>query len=78
MLMGVIWTGMILAAILFSCANGTTAEVGEAALEGAQAAVGIIGIYAVIIGAVIVGVLVALRQRMRELDSGAEEDAKKY
>lgn len=39
MLMGVIWTGMILAAILFSCANGTTAEVGEAALEGAQAAV---------------------------------------
>lgn len=39
MLMGVIWTGMILAAILFSCGNGTTAAVGEAALEGAQQAV---------------------------------------
>ena len=39
MLMGLIWTGMIIAAILFSCAAGTTAEVGEAALEGAQAAV---------------------------------------
>lgn len=39
MLMGLIWTGMIIAAILFSCAAGTTAEVGQAALEGAQAAV---------------------------------------
>lgn len=39
MLMGLIWTGMIVVAILYSCAVGTTAAVGEAALEGAQAAV---------------------------------------
>lgn len=39
MLMGVIWTAMILASILFSCANGTTAAVGEAALSGAEEAV---------------------------------------
>ncbi len=39
MLMGIVWTGMIAVSILCSCAAGTTAEVGEAALEGAQAAV---------------------------------------
>lgn len=39
MLMGIVWTGMIVVSILYSCAAGTTAEVGEAALEGAQAAV---------------------------------------
>ena len=39
MLMGIVWTGMIAVSILYSCAAGTTAEVGEAALEGAQAAV---------------------------------------
>lgn len=39
MLMGVIWTAMILASILFSCASGTTAAVGEAALSGAEEAV---------------------------------------
>lgn len=39
MLMGIVWTGMIAVSILYSCAAGTTAEVGEAVLEGAQAAV---------------------------------------
>ena len=39
MLMGIVWTGMIAVSILYSCAAGTTAEVGEAALKGAQAAV---------------------------------------
>lgn len=48
------------------------------AADGAWAAMGVIGIYAVLIAAVIVGVVIALRQRMREIDSGEEEDAKKY
>lgn len=39
MLMGVIWTVMVAAAVLFGCGGGRTAEVGAAALEGAQAAV---------------------------------------
>lgn len=39
MLMGVIWTGMIIVSIIFSCASGTTAQVGEAALRGAEEAV---------------------------------------
>lgn len=41
MLMGVIWTAMILAAILFGCASGNAAQVGDAALLGAQEAVGL-------------------------------------
>ena len=39
MLMGVIWTGMIIVSIIFSCATGTTAQVGDAALMGAEEAV---------------------------------------
>ncbi len=34
--------------------------------------------YALIGGAVIVGVLLALAQRLKEIDGGEEEDAKKY
>ena len=34
--------------------------------------------YAVIGGAVVAGVLMALAQRLREIDGGEEEDAKKY
>lgn len=34
--------------------------------------------YALIGGAVIAGVLLALRQRLREIDGGEEEDAKQY
>ena len=34
--------------------------------------------YAVIGGAVLAGVLIALAQRLREIDGGEEEDAKKY
>ncbi len=37
-MLGILWTAMICTAILFSCANGTAVEVGNAALEGAQAA----------------------------------------
>lgn len=39
MLMGVIWTGMIIVSIIYSCAAGTAAQVGDAALAGAQEAV---------------------------------------
>ncbi len=36
------------------------------------------GLYGLLIVAMIVGVLVALRQRLREIRGGEEEDAKKY
>ena len=39
MLMGIIWTGMILVSILYSCAVGTAAAVGDAAIKGAEEAV---------------------------------------
>jgi len=35
-------------------------------------------LYAAIGGAVIVGVLAAMAQRLREIDGGEEDDAKKY
>lgn len=45
---------------------------------GEAAAVGFLLIYAVVIIAVIVGVIVALGQRLREIESGEEDEAKKY
>lgn len=39
---------------------------------------GILALYALIILAVIGGILLALRQRLREIEGGEEEDAKKY
>ena len=39
MLMGIIWTGMILVSILYSCAVGTAAAVGDATIKGAEEAV---------------------------------------
>ena len=38
----------------------------------------IVAIYTVILGAIIVGVLVALHQRLREIEGGEEDDARKY
>lgn len=38
----------------------------------------VIGLYATIGAAVILGILIALRQRMKEISSGEEEEAKKY
>ena len=49
----------------------------EAMYEGFVVA-GIMVLYALMIVAVIVGVLLALRERIREIESGEEEDAKKY
>ena len=48
------------------------------AADGEWGALGIIGIYGLMIAAVVVGIVIALRQRMREIDSGEEEDAKQY
>lgn len=45
---------------------------------GENMAVGILLAYGLLIAAVILGVLMALRQRLKELNSGEEEDAKKY
>lgn len=38
MLMGAIWTAMIVVSILFGCANGTAQQVASAAFDGARAA----------------------------------------
>lgn len=40
--------------------------------------VGILAVYTVVIVAVIVGVLLALRQRLKEIESGEEDEAKRY
>ena len=45
---------------------------------GVWIAVALLGLYAALIVAVIVGVLIALRQRLKEIESGEEEEAKKY
>ena len=45
MLMGLIWTAMIVVSILFGCLNGTVGQVQQAALEGAHAAIRIVHSY---------------------------------
>lgn len=45
---------------------------------GETAAVGIIVFYGIIILAVIIGIIAALIQRLREINGGEEEEAKKY
>ena len=37
-----------------------------------------LGVYVLVVGAVIVGVVVAMCQRLREIDGGEEDEAKKY
>ena len=61
--------GIFLATILFPL-------IGE--VYGELLAVGFLLIYGLGIIAVIIGVLVALRQRLKEIESGEEEDARKY
>ncbi len=46
--------------------------------HGELATIGIIIVYALLIVAIIVGVLIALKQRLKEIESGEEENAKKY
>ena len=45
---------------------------------GEAVAMGILVIYAVVILASIVGVTLALRQRLKEIESGEEDEAKRY
>lgn len=45
---------------------------------GAEVAAAPIALLLLLCGAVIGGVLVAMRQRLREIDGGEEESAKKY
>ena len=40
--------------------------------------VGILLVYALVIIGIMVGVVAALRQRLREIEGGEEEDARKY
>lgn len=47
-------------------------------MPGIPAAVLMVVIYGVPVVAVLLGVLLALRQRLKEIDGGEEEDAKKY
>ncbi len=61
--------GIFLATILFPL-------IGE--VYGQLLAVGFLAIYGGVIVAVILGVLAALRQRLKEIEGGEEEDAKKY
>lgn len=61
--------GLFLAAILFPL-------IGEAC--GEAVAMGFLLVYGLGIVAVIVGVLLALRQRLKELKGGEEDEAKKY
>lgn len=51
---------------------------GAAGASDAAAVIPILLFYAVIGGAIIVGVVAALIQRLREIDGGEEDDAKKY
>lgn len=61
--------GIYLAFILFPMIGMAYGEV---------IAIGFLVIYSLAIVAVIAGVLAALRQRLKEIDGGEEEDAKKY
>ena len=61
--------GLFLAAILFPL-------VGQAV--GEAVAMGFLLVYGLAVVAVIVGVLAALRQRLKEIRGGEEDEAKKY
>ena len=45
---------------------------------GEAVAIGILTIYALVILASMVGVTLALRQRLKEIESGEEDEAKRY
>lgn len=45
---------------------------------GHGAATAFLVVYGLVLAAILAGVVVALRQRLRELDAGEEEDAKQY
>ena len=51
---------------------------GLAGTQGAGAVAPILLLYALVGGAVIVGVVYAMAQRLKEIDGGEEDEAKKY
>ena len=61
--------GLFLAAILFPL-------IGQAV--GEAVAIGFLLVYGLVIVAIIVGVLAALHQRLKEIKGGEEDEAKKY
>ena len=64
----IIFMGALLAFFLYPLFSGL----------GGTAVAGILIAYALFIGAVIVGVAAALRERLREIKNGEEDEAKKY
>lgn len=64
-----VFLGLLLAALLFPLL-----DIGS----GDRAAIAILALYALVIAAMIVGVLAALRQRLREIERGEEDDAAQY
>lgn len=73
---------IVIAVLVVAYVGPLVAMVAYAAgLLGAQGGWGILPfllLYAAIGGAVIVGILYAMAQRLREIDGGEEDEAKKY
>ena len=62
--------GLILAVALTALEAARAGECGAAAL--------LLALYGVLGGAAVIGVVLALRQRLREIDGGEEDDAAQY
>ena len=62
--------GLILAVALTALEAARAGECGAAAL--------LLALYGVLGGAAVIGVVLALRQRLREIDGGEEDDARQY
>ena len=62
--------GLILAVALTALEAARAGEGGAAAL--------LLALYGVLGGAAVIGVVLALRQRLREIDGGEEDDAAQY
>ena len=66
-----LWLAGLVAVVIFAAA--------EAAREGAMGAGALLVLlYGTLGAAVMVGVLIALRQRLREIEGGEEDDASQY
>ena len=62
--------GLILSVALTALEAARAGECGAAAL--------LLALYGVLGGAAVIGVVLALRQRLREIDGGEEDDAAQY
>ena len=61
--------GILLGIMIFSMLNEANGEL---------AAIGVIIIYGLLVLATIIGIVIALRQRLREIEGGEEDEARKY